>query len=334
MNYKLYPWQQNLWQQIQSMHSRFPHAMMLYGQTGIGKQDFAIHLSKSLLCLQPDSAGHACMQCASCNWFEEENHPDFRLLTPQQEDDVENEGSTTKKTKKKTQISIAQVRELSDFMGLSSHRSEGLRIILIHPAESLNIASANALLKMLEEPAQNVLFILVSHQLQRILPTILSRCQKIQMPVPTESQSLTWLNEQGLSNAQEHLAYLEGSPIKALNEQAEYVKLKDTWRLLALGQILEPHLLAPLLISSSVESGINALQKWLYDIVSIKLTGQIRYHLPYIKALQALAEKVNLRGLFDLQRKMLEMRKLANHPLNHELQMENLLVEYTKLFKH
>jgi DNA polymerase-3 subunit delta' len=212
---------------------------------------------------------------------------------------------------------------LSDFLGLSSHRSEGLRIILIHPAESLNTASANALLKMLEEPAPGVLFILVSHQLQRILPTILSRCQKIQMPAPTESQSLSWLTEQGVSNAQEQLAYMEGSPIKAFNEQAEYAKLKDTWRLLALGHRLEPHLL-----------GINALQKWIYDIVAVKLTGQIRYHLPQIKALQALAEKVNLKGLFDLQKKMLEMRKLANHPLNHELQMENLLVEYTKLFKN
>jgi DNA polymerase III subunit delta' len=329
-----YPWQQQTWQHIQSMRIRFPHAILLHGQNGTGKYDFAINLSRSLLCLQPDYAGHACMQCASCNWFGEANHPDYRVLSPQQEDDAEHEGTAAKKTRKKTQISIAQIRELSDFLGLSSHRSEGLRIILIHPAESLNIASANALLKMLEEPAQGVLFILVSHQLQRILPTILSRCQKIQMPMPTESQSLLWLTEQGVSNAQEQLAYLEGSPIKAFNEQAEYAKLKDTWRLLALGHRLEPHLLAPLLISNSVESGINALQKWIYDIVAVKLTGQIRYHLPQIKALQALAEKVNLKGLFDLQKKMLEMRKLANHPLNHELQMENLLVEYTKLFKN
>ncbi len=329
----IYSWQNSLWQQLQSNHQRLPHAILLHGRSGIGKYDFARHFSQSLLCTQRDDAGFACQQCASCNWFKEDSHPDFRLLSPEQEDDAEQEGAPAKKTRKKTQISVSQIRDLNDFLGLSSHRSEGLRILLIHPAESLNTASANALLKMLEEPAAGVIFILVSHHLQRLMPTILSRCQKIPMPVPTGPQSLEWLEAQGVNNAALQLAYLDGSPIKVFNEQSQFEQFKEAWRLLALGNKLEPHLLAPMLIANSVESGIMALQKWLYDIVAVKLIGQIHYHLSYEKALQGLAEKVNLNRLFDLQKNLIEMRKLATHPLNHELQMENLLVEYTKAFK-
>lgn len=330
----IYSWQHHIWYQLLANRQRFPHAILLHGRAGIGKYDFSRQLSQSLLCLQPDDTGAACQQCASCNWYKEEGHPDFRLLSPEQEDDGEQEVGSTKKTRKKTQISVTQIRDLSNFLGLSSHRSEGLRIVLIHPAESLNIASANALLKMLEEPAPGVLFILVSHHLQRLIPTILSRCQKIQMPVPTEAEALAWLNEQGVQHAAQQLAYLDGSPIKVLNEQSQFEQFKEVWRLLALGNKLEPHLVAPLLLANSVESGISALQKWIYDIVAIKMADHIHYHLPYVKALQVLAEKVNLNRLFDLQKNLMEMRKLATHPLNHELQMENLLVEYTKAFKN
>jgi len=87
-------------------------------------------------------------------------------------------------------------------LSLSSHQNDGLRIVLIHPAEALNAASANALLKMLEEPMPDVLFILITHQLQRLLPTIISRCQKVKMPSPTEAEALAWLNMHEVSQAE------------------------------------------------------------------------------------------------------------------------------------
>ncbi len=329
---KIYPWQLQVWQHLNQDSQRMPHALLMYGRAGIGKYDFARHFSQSLLCSNQGERGHACGSCASCNWFNDNSHPDFRLLSPEQESDAEDEGLVTKKTKKKTQISVAQIRELSSFLSLTSHRSNGLRIVLIHPAEALNIASANALLKMLEEPAQGVVFILVAHQLQRLLPTIISRCQKINMPMPNETQALAWLSEQGVQNVKQQLAYLEGSPIKVFNEQIQFNQLLETWRLLALGSKLEPHLAAPTLIASSVETGVIALQKWIYDIVAMRLTRQIRYHATHISALQVLAEKVNLSSLFELQKKVEAIRKLALHPLNHELQMESLLLDYTKIF--
>lgn len=328
---KLYPWQTQVWQHLNQGSQRMPHALLLHGRAGIGKYDFSRIFSQALLCPSKDPQGHACGECSSCNWFNDNSHPDFRLLSPEQE--AEDDAPTTKKTKKKTQISVAQIRELSGFLNMTSHRSNGMRVVLIHPAEALNLASANALLKMLEEPATGVIFILVSHQLQRLLPTIISRCQKISMPIPNDAQALDWLGKQGVQNAKQQLAYLEGSPIKVLNEQLQFTLLTEIWRMLALGRKLEPNIAAPTFIANSVETGIIAVQKWIYDLVAMKLSKQTRYHMQHTSALQALAEKVNLSRLFDLQRKTDELRKLALHPLNHELQMESLLLEYTRIFQ-
>ncbi|MDP3211621.1 DNA polymerase III subunit delta' [Methylotenera sp.] len=326
-----FPWQSQIWERLVHDSQRLPHAILLHGRAGIGKYNFARSFSQALLCLNKMQNGGACKACASCHWFNDESHPDFRLLTPEQ--DAESDDTvSSKKTKKKTQISVSQIRDLSDFLSLSSHQSSGMRIVLIHPAEALNVASANALLKMLEEPASGVIFILVAHQLQRLLPTIISRCQKINMPVPNEGQSLGWLEEQGVKNAKQQLAYLEGSPIKVLSEQMQFDQLSEIWKHLALGPKLEPYVLAPLLIANSAETGVIAIQKWIYDMVAIKLGQQARYHLQYMSALQALADKVNLSRLFDMYKRMNELRKLASHPLNHELQMEGLLLEYTKIF--
>lgn len=328
-----YPWQDKLWQSLNQSRQKLHHAFLLHGRAGIGKYDFALNFSKALLCPNNDDNGHACDKCPSCHWFDDESHPDFRLVSPEQEANSDEEGVSVKKTKKKTQISVAQIRELTDFLSLSSHQNSGVRVVLINPAELLNQASANALLKILEEPAPGVIFILIAHQLQRLLPTIISRCQKINMPVPDATQALAWLNMKGVKNAKQQLAYLEGSPIKVLSEQAQFDQLSEIWKHLALGPKMEPQTLAPIVIANSVEAGVVAVQKWLYDILTIKLDQQARYHLQHARALQALADKVNLGRLFDLQKKTNELRKLATHPLNHELQMESLLVEYIKVFQ-
>jgi len=332
-NYEIYPWQDKLWQNLNQGRQKLHHAFLMHGRAGIGKYDFALGYSQALLCPNRDERGYACNECPSCHWFSDESHPDFRLISPEQEASTEEEASPAKKTKKKTQISVAQIRDLSDFLNLSSHQTSGLRIVLISPAEALNQASANALLKMLEEPAPGVIFILLSHQLQRLLPTIISRCQKISMPVPDTSQALAWLKMKGVANPEQQLAYLEGSPIKVLSEQAQFSQLSEIWKYLALGRKMEPQAAAPVVIASSVETGVIAMQKWLYDIVAVKLGQPARYHLQHARALQALTDKVNLGRLFDLQKKTSELRKLAGHPLNHELQMESLLVEYTKAFQ-
>jgi DNA polymerase-3 subunit delta' len=92
-------------------------------------------------------------------------------------------------------IKIEQIRNLADFMNISTHR-QGLRVVVLYPAEALNTPASNALLKTLEEPPPGTLFLLASNSLDRLLPTILSRCRKFALPMPSHEQALTWLKAQ------------------------------------------------------------------------------------------------------------------------------------------
>ena len=143
----MYSWQKNQWQHIMQQRVSLPHALLLRGRAGTGKQEFALDLSKTLLCSQVGD--QACGVCPSCVWFAEGNHPDFRLITPEDADNAE-DAPVKKKATKKSQISVAQIRQLIDYLSLSSHQVKSERVILISPADTLNLASANALLKMLD----------------------------------------------------------------------------------------------------------------------------------------------------------------------------------------
>src|SRR5690606_5309482 len=104
MNKKgLYPWQNETWKRLIADKARLPHALLLRGRPGIGKLDFAVSLAKSLLCAAPQTGGFFCDQCASCSWFEQNNHPDYRFLMPEQESSAD-EDVPAKKTTKKSQI--------------------------------------------------------------------------------------------------------------------------------------------------------------------------------------------------------------------------------------
>jgi len=333
INSEVLPWQNQLWQQLISSRGRLPHAMLLRGRSGIGKLGFSVALANALLCTNQDSDGFACGACASCGWFAQGNHPDYRLLSPEQDITTDEEAVAPAKAGKKSQISVAQIRELGGFLELSSHSSDGLRIVLIHPAEALNQASANALLKMLEEPPKGVIFILVTHQPHRLLPTIMSRCNKIDMPIPTREAAIAWLEQQNIKDAAIHLDYAGGSPISALQDAEEGSQsLASVWQMLIQGAKLDIFPLATLCAAMGMENALHAIQKWGYDLMSCRFTGKVRYHSAHASALQALSERVDLGLLLDFQRKLNQARKTASHPLNNELQLESILLNYTQLF--
>jgi DNA polymerase-3 subunit delta' len=328
----IYPWHKDVWQHLIASREKLPHALLFRGKGGTGKFDFARTFANYLLCQQPTDSNHACGACASCNWFSQYNHPDYRLLTPDQETVGESESPAPAKTGKKSQISVAQVRELGNFLELTSHRDGGLRIVLIHPAESMNAASANALLKVLEEPASQVVFMLVSSQPQRLLPTIVSRCRKIDMPIPGREQALEWLQANGVQDADNYLSHAGGSPLSAMQDAEEGTRSADTAKLLARGAQLDPFAVASQMAGQGMESATSMLQKWIYDLIASRLANEVRYFVPHANALQGLSKSVDLGLLLDFQRRVDASRKSATHPLNHELQLENLLLQYTQLF--
>ena len=325
----MYIWQKKQWQHIVQQRAALPHALLLRGCAGTGKHDFSLELARSLLCQAPIDS-YACNVCVSCVWFKEGNHPDFRLISP--EDTDANEDAPKKKTVKKTQISVAQVRQLIDYLSLSQHQVNSYRVILISPAETLNIASANALLKMLEEPPVKTLFLLVSNQPQRLLPTIMSRCQAIDMPLPNKQEALDWLEQHNVSNAETLLDYAGGAPLLALQAAVDGDLTADLIKQLALGAQLQPFTCAPLFLTFGMERAIDSLQKWIFDLTAYKLTQKCKYHAQHISTLQALCKSVNLNLLLNFQQKLSEAKKMANHPLSNEMQLENMLLHYTKIF--
>lgn len=324
----IYSWQKSQWNNIMQRKNALPHAILLRGRTGLGKNHFALHLAHTLLCQQAN-AGGACGVCASCVWLKEGNHPDFKLITPEDESE---ETATKKKTSKKTQISVAQIRQLYDFLSLSTHQVDGRRIILVSPAETLNLASANALLKMLEEPPANTLFLLVASQPQRLLPTIISRCQVLDFSIPQKVDAIGWLAEQGVQNAEALLEYAGGAPLAALQMQDQLASNEQLIQHLSKGERLDPFTSAPLFLAEGMERAIDVIQKWTFDLLSYRLTQSAHYHSQQRQALQALCKSVNLGGLLQLQRSLTEAKKAANHPLSNEMQLENLLLQYTHVF--
>lgn len=330
-----YPWHASTWQRLQQSRGRRHHALLLRGKQGIAKLEFANTLAQSLLCQSPAADGYACGQCTSCNWFQLNSHPDYRLLTPEQEtaDTGEAAPANKKTSRKSTQISVTQIRELVGFLELSSHQNDGVRVVVIHPADALNQTSANALLKMLEEPPANVVFILVTSHPQRLLPTIMSRCQQLEMPAPSEKEALAWLQQQGVQDAQYWLAYSGGSPLQAADAaSAGNDRLQALSARLAQGNRLDPFATANEFVAMGMEEVMVALQKWIYDLLAVRLNTSLRYHARDAAALQALAKSVDLSALLAFQRQVDEARRSANHPLNNELQLEHLLLQYGKLF--
>jgi DNA polymerase III subunit delta' len=332
----MYSWQKKQWQHImqqgaKSPSSKLPHALLLRGRAGTGKYDFALDVAKAVLCAQATDLQQACCSCPSCTWFVEGTHPDFMLIGP--EDAEASDEAPKKKTAKKTQISVAKIRQLIDSLTLSSHQVNGYRVIVIAPADMLNSASANALLKMLEEPPANTLFLLVTSQPQRLLATITSRCQAVDMPLPSKTDALAWLTSQQINHAENVLDLAGGAPLLALQIAEEGEVGQNLLKNLTLGAKLDPFASAPLFVGLGMERAIEMLQKWAFDLLALKLAQALHYHGQQAGALQVLCKSVNLNLLLSFQNKLLEAKKTANHPLSNEAQLENILLQYTKLFK-
>lgn len=140
---------------------RLPHALLFTGIEGIGKNLTAKVLAKVLFC--SGEKEKSCNNCPSCRAFDAKNHPDFYCLEP--------EG-------KANNIKIEQIRQMQSQIALSPYLADK-RVVIINDAETMNEAAENSLLKTLEEPTGDVVFILVTANKDLLLPTILSRCMKL-----------------------------------------------------------------------------------------------------------------------------------------------------------
>jgi DNA polymerase-3 subunit delta' len=196
------PWQAQDWSHLnqQLADRQLPHALLLVGNQYTGKARLAMALSRLLLCQQP-SGGLNCGHCHACQLSASGSHGDFRWLQPEEKSRV---------------IKIDQVRSVVEF----TNKTAGLgqrKVVVIAPADSMNVNAANALLKSLEEPAADTYLLLVCHRLHSLPATIRSRCQIVKLAVPDAQQCLAWLDQATGERAQSEqlLALADGRPLLA-----------------------------------------------------------------------------------------------------------------------
>ncbi|HEX2530979.1 MAG TPA: DNA polymerase III subunit delta' [Burkholderiaceae bacterium] len=345
MNSVIYPWQEKAWEQLRQLRERLPHAILFHGPEGIGKTLFAERFAQALLCETPSSDGQACDQCAPCGWFAQYSHPDYRRVRPEAldeedgtdsgEDEEAVNGKKAAKTAKapSKEIKIDQIRALSDFMNISTHR-HGMRVVTLYPVEALNTAAANALLKMLEEPPPHTVFLLVSNGLDRLLPTILSRCRKFALAVPAREDALKWLTQQEVNDPDIWLAEQGGAPLAAYAlARTDSREIMDEF----LCQLARPGMdgtlkTADRLQRAAVPDLVAWMQRWLYDLLALKLSGRIRYYPRYRKELEEVAARIETDSLLHTIKAANERRAIAEHPLSAKLFIEDMLLDYSTLF--
>ena len=241
------PWQQRVYDAATAAldAGRLGHGLLLCGPQGLGKRAIAERLAQRLLCESRDAGGEPCGACRGCRLFAAGTHPDFHLVSfiP-----------TKDGTRLRTEIVIEQVRELSSQLALTAQYG-GAQIALIDPADAINNAAANALLKTLEEPQPGRYLWLVCANPALLPATIRSRCQRIEVRLPPAVEAVAWLRARGHGDA----------AIEALEAARGHPGLADAW-LRGEGLALRRQVAADLAKVERGELGVvETAQAWVAD---------------------------------------------------------------------
>lgn len=323
----LHPWLNDPWRQIQAARERLPHALLIGGPVGLGKFNFSQTLAAGLLCKSPLPEGVACGQCKSCHLFKAGNHPDFRLTRPKEDASL---------------IVVDQVRELIGFLSLRPHTSDR-KLVVLAPAETMNINAANSLLKILEEPPADSILILVSNNAQALSATVRSRCTQLTLSPPSTEDGVKWLQSNGLDSldrraAQDLLAAAGGAPLRAreLEEQgfvqARKMMLEDLRSLQA--RSADPVSCAVRWKTLGASFCLGWLSGLIADLVQLSYvhTDSARLNNPsQHQTLREMSNNTNPSLLFELFEKSVEAENLSATPLDDTLLLEDILIGWSRI---
>lgn len=208
------PWLNDIAGQLGKLleQQRLPHGILFHGHPGSGTRDIGYWLSRQLLCSENGLWGPACGQCKSCSLLRAGNHPDLVMI----ESD-------------KAHIGVDSVRQATQFLVNKAQLGQA-KVVIIKQAEQMTEAAANALLKTLEEPTPFSFLLLISHDSDRLLPTIQSRCTRFDIRPPIGQGLKQSLGDSGLIDDytnMSHLAQLQNADIEA--EFVDFESLLAQW---------------------------------------------------------------------------------------------------------
>jgi DNA polymerase-3 subunit delta' len=319
-----YPWQEAQWtrclQRVQD--DTLPHALLLCGQAGLGKLDFARRLALLLLCERCGKP--ACGTCKGCRFFRAGNHPDY--LEVGAEEDAQ-------------QIKIDQIRALNEFICLSRQRARH-KVAVIAQAELMNRNAANSLLKNLEEPPSFSLIALVTSRPSLLAPTLLSRCQRLAFTPPRRDAAVRWLSQEAPgAKAETLLSLANEAPLTAL---ATYRAggLEAMRSVLAdLRQVIDARESTVSVAQRWRQYSFDQLLAWLLSLLAklAKLrceSASDRLIYPDIdQHLRAMAERIDFKSLFSLYDSMLVHRHSQHESLSPLLSLEDILLAWHRAFR-
>lgn len=311
------------------------HAYFFYGQKNLGKKTIARYFAKSLLCLNNHQTTLPCHKCACCHQFDQATHPDLIIVKKP----VDTETAKVKKN-----ISLEQIKELQRRLSLSSFL-KSYKIVIIEEANELSLKAADALLKILEEPPHQTIFILVASSLTGLPATLISRCQKIKFLPLAVSESYEYLVKEKKINRHNalNLALLAKGRPGLLEYFLDEKNLKDYYQELQINLELTTKPIYQKIswieknLSQNTEDqrGIvfKILQQWeiiIRDWLLLKnvasFSGVKTINNQFITELQTSSEKYDNHKLIKLLNQIKQSKIYLNNNITPKLILENFIL--------
>lgn len=315
---QVYPWQKTIWDTLTGRFPNIGHGLLFYGKQGCGKHAFAQHFLAWVLCLNKQ-AESACGQCSSCLWLKSDTHPNYVHISTDDDNKKHN-----------AKIKIEKVRDLLPFV---QQTVDGWRVIVIEPAEALNIASANALLKTLEEPGDRIMIILMADHYLKLPATIRSRLQHYALDRISQQQGETYLKQ--------HLAEAETSnisllmnlsnqmPLQALElAQSAWLKLRgdfiQDWQKLVLQKNMPMQIASKWNKLLSFVDFIQMFEYLLSDLICVKLNQLVKNSDLDFKLLEA---QYSIEVLFDIYAYLQQSKQMVDQNVQTNLIVDQLFIK-------
>ncbi len=321
------PWLPPVLEQAQSM--RQAHALLLHGAPGDGLLEAAQLIIAAWLCENDDARLRPCGSCDACRLRAGGLHPDLHTLMPEdlrrqlgavaEVADAEGDGSSKGKRKPSRQIRIGEVRAAIDWIVTTSSRGRA-KVVLVHPAEAMNLQAASALLKTLEEPPAGARLLLTAAEPAQLLPTVRSRCQLLRLVPPAADVAERWLREQGVQSPAALLAACSQRPLDVQRLLADGV---DAARWAALPPALLTRGAATAALAGWPPARVlDALHKLCHDGMAVASGAAPRFF-----DLQSLPRPQGLPALAAWSRDLARLARQIDHPWNEGLLIEALVAQ-------
>jgi DNA polymerase-3 subunit delta' len=316
---QVYPWQENIWQTLTSRFPKLGHGLLFYGKKGCGKEAFAQTFLAWILCQNRHVNNMPCGECGSCQWLKADTHPNYVHISTDDDNKKQN-----------AKIKIEKIRDLLPFV---QQTVDGWRVIVIEPAEALNTASANALLKTLEEPGERIVIILLADHYLKLPATIRSRLQHFALDRISAEQSERYLQAHlPADNILPHDLLMNLSnqmPLRAVElAQSEWLNLRQDF--VSDWQKLIKQKNMPMAIATKWNKALNfsefsqMFEYLLSDIICVKLNQSIKnIDLNY----SDLPEQYSLEALFSIYADFQESKRFIEQNVQTNLVLDQLCIK-------